>query len=104
MRAGDGKRGDSVRLAFSIPLTDTLSYQVYRLAMSGICIVIAAGMGTLLAANIGSYYWLRSNCDNETRVCGDVDGDDARTARNFQTVNLLSGVGAIGLFAYSVVE
>lgn len=67
-------------------------------------IVIAAGMGTLLAANIGSYYWLRSNCDNETRVCGDVDGDDARTARNFQTVNLLSGVGAIGLFAYSVVD
>jgi branched-chain amino acid transport system permease protein len=35
-------------LAFSIPLTDTLSYQVYRLAMSGICLGIAFGMYWLI--------------------------------------------------------
>lgn len=31
-------------LDFSIPLTDTLSYPVYRLAMSGLCLVVALGM------------------------------------------------------------
>ena len=31
-------------LAASIPLTDTLSYPVYRLAMSGICLLLALGM------------------------------------------------------------
>jgi branched-chain amino acid transport system permease protein len=35
-------------LAFSIPLTDTLSYQVYRLAMSGACLAIAFGMYWLI--------------------------------------------------------
>ena len=35
-------------LAFSIPLTDTLSYQVYRLAMSAICLAIAFGMYWLI--------------------------------------------------------
>jgi branched-chain amino acid transport system permease protein len=35
-------------LAFSIPLTDTLSYQVYRLAMSGICLALAFGMYWLI--------------------------------------------------------
>lgn len=33
----------------SIPLTDTLSYPVYRLFMSGICIVIAAGLYLLIS-------------------------------------------------------
>jgi branched-chain amino acid transport system permease protein len=35
-------------LDFSIPLTDTLSYQVYRLAMSAICLVLALGMYWLI--------------------------------------------------------
>ncbi len=35
-------------LDFSIPLTDTLSYQVYRLAMSAICLAIAFGMYWLI--------------------------------------------------------
>lgn len=33
----------------SIPLTDTLSYPVYRLFMSGICIVIAVGLYLLIS-------------------------------------------------------
>ena len=35
-------------LDFSIPLTDTLSYQVYRLAMSAICLAIGFGMYWLI--------------------------------------------------------
>jgi branched-chain amino acid transport system permease protein len=35
-------------LDFSIPLTDTLSYQVYRLAMSAACLAIAFGMYWLI--------------------------------------------------------
>jgi branched-chain amino acid transport system permease protein len=35
-------------LAFSIPLTENLSYQVYRLAMSGICLAIAFAMYWLI--------------------------------------------------------
>jgi branched-chain amino acid transport system permease protein len=36
-------------LNFSIRLTDTLSYPVYRLAMSAICLLLAAGMYGLIA-------------------------------------------------------
>ena len=67
-------------------------------------IIIAVGLGTFLAANLGSYYWLKTNCDGETRVCGDADGDGASTARDFQTVNQLSGIAAIGIYGYAVVD
>ena len=36
-------------LNFSIRLTDTLSYPVYRLAMSGVCLLLAAAMYWLIA-------------------------------------------------------
>ena len=47
---GDDVHGVQVPdfLNFSIPLTETLSYQVYRLAMSGICLLLAAGMYYLI--------------------------------------------------------
>ena len=47
---GDDVHGVPVppALAFSIPLTENLSYQVYRLAMSGICLAIAFGMYWLI--------------------------------------------------------
>jgi len=47
---GDDVHGVEVPdlLDFSIPLTDTLSYPVYRLAMSGVCLVLAAGMFVLI--------------------------------------------------------
>jgi len=47
---GDDVHGVQVPAAldFSIPLTDTLSYQVYRLAMSGICLAIAFAMYWLI--------------------------------------------------------
>jgi branched-chain amino acid transport system permease protein len=36
-------------LDFSIPLTDTLSYPAYRLAMSGVCIALAVGLYLLIS-------------------------------------------------------
>ena len=47
---GDDVHGVPVPAAldFSIPLTDTLSYQVYRLAMSAICLAIGFGMYWLI--------------------------------------------------------
>jgi branched-chain amino acid transport system permease protein len=47
---GDDVHGVPVppALAFSIPLTETLSYQVYRLAMSGLCLAIAFAMYWLI--------------------------------------------------------
>ncbi|HEY8555064.1 MAG TPA: branched-chain amino acid ABC transporter permease [Burkholderiales bacterium] len=35
-------------LNFSIPLTETLSYPIYRLFMSGVCLLLAAGMYVLI--------------------------------------------------------
>jgi branched-chain amino acid transport system permease protein len=48
---GDDVHGVAVPapLNFSIPLTDTLSYPVYRLAISGICLALALGMYLLIA-------------------------------------------------------
>lgn len=47
---GDDVHGVPVpqALAYSIPLTENLSYQVYRLAMSGICLAIAFAMYWLI--------------------------------------------------------
>jgi branched-chain amino acid transport system permease protein len=47
---GDDVHGVAVPpgLDFSIPLTDTLSYQVYRLVISAFCLAIAAGMYWLI--------------------------------------------------------
>ena len=47
---GDDVHGVAVPagLDFSIPLTDTLSYQVYRLVISGVCLAIALGMYWLI--------------------------------------------------------
>ncbi|HKB55345.1 MAG TPA: branched-chain amino acid ABC transporter permease [Ramlibacter sp.] len=48
---GDDVHGVAVPalLNFSIRLTDTLSYPVYRLAMSGVCLLLAAGMYLLIS-------------------------------------------------------
>ena len=47
---GDDVHGVQVPAAldFSIPLTDTLSYQVWRLVISGICVVVAFAMYWLI--------------------------------------------------------
>ncbi len=48
---GDDVHGVDIpsQLAASIPLTDTLSYPVYRLFMSGVCIALAIGLYLLIS-------------------------------------------------------
>ena len=48
---GDDVHGVTIpaQLSASIPLTDTLSYPVYRLFMSGVCIVLAIGLYLLIS-------------------------------------------------------
>lgn len=48
---GDDVHGVQIpqALSASIPLTDTLSYPVYRLFMSGVCIVLAIGLYLLIS-------------------------------------------------------
>jgi branched-chain amino acid transport system permease protein len=48
---GDEVHGVTIpaALSASIPLTDTLSYPVYRLVMSGVCVVLAAGLYLLIS-------------------------------------------------------
>ncbi|MEY4296027.1 MAG: hypothetical protein RLY82_1715 [Pseudomonadota bacterium] len=48
---GDDVHGVTIPdlLSASIPLTDTLSYPIYRLAMSGVCIVLAIGLYLLIS-------------------------------------------------------
>ena len=48
---GDDVHGVAVPAAldWSIPLTDTLSYPAYRLFMSGVCLVLAAGLYLLIS-------------------------------------------------------
>ncbi len=48
---GDDVHGVTIPdlLSASIPLTDTLSYPVYRLAMSGVCVALALGLYWLIS-------------------------------------------------------
>ena len=48
---GDDVHGVAIPelLSQSVPLTDTLSYPVYRLAMSGVCVALALGLYWLIA-------------------------------------------------------
>ena len=48
---GDDVHGVAIPdlLSASIPLTDTLSYPVYRLAMSGVCVALALGLYWLIS-------------------------------------------------------
>jgi branched-chain amino acid transport system permease protein len=48
---GDNVHGVTIpdALSASLPLTDTLSYPVYRLFMSGVCIVLALGLYLLIS-------------------------------------------------------
>tara|TARA_R110002073_G_scaffold300298_1_gene467602 strand:- start:17961 stop:18740 length:780 start_codon:yes stop_codon:yes gene_type:complete len=67
-------------------------------------VIIAVGLSSLIAANVATYYWLKNNCDSQTRVCGNADDDGAGKARDYQMVNQLTGVAAIGVYAYSIID
>jgi hypothetical protein len=65
---------------------------------------IIAGTGiALLAADVGSYAFLRHWCSPSDLTC-DVGGEHASAARTLRTVNLVSGGALLALYAYGVVD
>jgi branched-chain amino acid transport system permease protein len=70
---GDDVHGVAVpeALNWSIPLTDTLSYPVYRLFISGVCLAVAAAMAFVIQkTRVGM--WVRAGATNRemTEVLG----------------------------------
>jgi hypothetical protein len=67
-------------------------------------IVIGAGLGTLLAANLTTYFVLRDWCGGDHNLCEDGGSDRAARARTLRTVNIATGVAAATLYLYGVVD
>lgn len=66
---------------------------------------LVAGSFVLLAgANVGSYLWLNSLCSAANGTCGSEDDEKPQTARALKTVNLLSGIGLLTVYGYSVID
>jgi hypothetical protein len=66
--------------------------------------IIGSAGAALVATNITTYVFLRRWCGSAggSSTCDDAPSTDA--ARTMQIVNLASGVGALGLYAYSVID
>lgn len=68
-------------------------------------IVIGGGLGLLVAANVTTYLVLRSWCSGDDHnLCETGGSDRADTARILKGINLATGVAAIALYAYGVVD
>lgn len=65
--------------------------------------IVATSFALLAAANLGSYAWLQRYCDT-TQVCESGGQSKIETARTLKTVNLVSGVGLISVYLYSVFD
>lgn len=62
--------------------------------------LIAGGMVALAAANISTYLVLRDRCSSSDRTCS----NGASSARDLQSLNLVSGLGLVSLYVYSVFD
>jgi hypothetical protein len=67
-------------------------------------IVIGSALGLFVAGNVASYFLLRSWCGSSSRVCDDTGVDHTGAARQLRSINILSGVAAISLYLYGVVD
>ncbi|MBL4633300.1 MAG: hypothetical protein JKY56_05485 [Kofleriaceae bacterium] len=66
--------------------------------------LLTGGIGALLATNLSTYFLLRSYCDRENRTCQSNGESIGSTARTLKSVNYISGIAAITLYVYSVVD
>jgi hypothetical protein len=66
-------------------------------------IIGSAGVA-LLATNVTTYVLLRRWCGPQVGSSTCDDGPSTGTARKLQVVNVASGVGAVALYAYSVID
>lgn len=66
--------------------------------------LLTGGIGALVAANLSTYFLLRSYCDRENRTCQSGGESIGSTARKLKSVNYISGIAALSLYVYSVVD
>ena len=58
----------------------------------------------LVATNLTSYFMLRSWCHREDFTCESGGSDVPEKARTMRTVNYVSGIALIGVYAYGVLD
>jgi hypothetical protein len=66
--------------------------------------LVGSSFALFAAANVGSYALLKNYCDGSELTCESNGSDKTETARTLKTVNLISGVGLITVYLYSVVD
>ncbi len=66
--------------------------------------LVGSSFALLLAANVGSFALLKNYCDGGDLTCEPNGSDKTETARTLKTVNLISGVGLITVYLYSVID
>jgi branched-chain amino acid transport system permease protein len=90
---GDDVHGVAIPdlLSQSIPLTDTLSYPVYRLAMSGVCVALALGL-----------YWLISKTKLGMKIRAGAFNSDMAEALGINIKLIHAVVFALGVALASV--
>ncbi len=68
-------------------------------------VLVATSFTLLLATNLGSYALLKRYCHHKELTCESSGGTDkTQTSRTLKTVNLLSGIGLVTVYLYSVVD
>lgn len=66
--------------------------------------VIAGGLFAFVATNVTTYFVLRDWCSGEHQLCEPGGTDHAGTARKLRIVNTVTGIGAVALYVYGVVD
>jgi hypothetical protein len=66
--------------------------------------ILAGGLFAFTAANVTTYFVLRDWCSGDHDLC-EADGSSrADRARTLKTINVVSGIGALALYAYGVID
>jgi hypothetical protein len=66
--------------------------------------LIASGLLAFTATNLTTYLVLKDWCDSDHSLCEPGGSDRGTTARNLRVVNIATGIGAIALYAYGVID
>lgn len=66
--------------------------------------IVAGGLVAFLATNVTTYFVLRDWCSGEHQLCEPGGSDHAGTARRLRIVNTVTGIGALALYAYGVID
>jgi hypothetical protein len=65
-------------------------------------IIVGGLLTSLLAANVTTYFVIRSWCHNPGSTCDDSGADHFRRAQQLSTINVLTGIGFVATYVYGV--